>query len=136
LYYGYTNNMAVRRESFAALGPFVEQARGADTIFVRRVVDAYSCEAVRYEPNVRIQHLEMDSVWKHYRKMWLYGRSNRLSQPLVSQRPLTRSEARQVFAETVRDQGYSRPRAHLLSVLTTLEGASYVAGQLAAKWSL
>ncbi|MEB3166846.1 MAG: glycosyltransferase family A protein, partial [Cyanobacteriota bacterium] len=39
VYYGYTNNMMVRRSIFDRYGPFVERSRGADTIFVRRVVN-------------------------------------------------------------------------------------------------
>ncbi len=47
LYYGHTNNMAVRRTTFERFGPFVERRRGADTIFVRRVVAALPCCGVR-----------------------------------------------------------------------------------------
>ena len=38
IHYGYTCNMAVRRETFETLGPFERLPRGADTLFVRRVV--------------------------------------------------------------------------------------------------
>jgi hypothetical protein len=45
-YYGFANDMAIRRETFDRHGPFLERRRGADTIFVRRVVDQGSCEEV------------------------------------------------------------------------------------------
>src|SRR5215470_84996 len=50
LYYGYTNNMAVRRAAFETVGPFREVARGGDVILVRRAVDVYAVDAVRYAP--------------------------------------------------------------------------------------
>jgi glycosyltransferase involved in cell wall biosynthesis len=38
IYYGYTNNMAVRRDLFDRCGPFLEIKRGADSIFVHRAL--------------------------------------------------------------------------------------------------
>lgn len=40
IYFGYTNNMAVRRSLFDTVGLFHEILRGADTVFVRNTVDA------------------------------------------------------------------------------------------------
>jgi len=74
LCYGYTNNMAVRRKLFEDLGPFLKIPRGADTIFVRRVVDTYSSDVVCYCPDVVVTHLEISSVAAYYRKVFLYGR--------------------------------------------------------------
>jgi len=136
LYYGYTNNMAVRREVFAALGPFVERPRGADTIFVHRVFDAYSYEAIHYDPSIRVYHQEINSVRKHYQKMWIYGRSNRLSRPFAYHRPLSRPETHQVLQETVSRERYSPLAAHVLGLLSAGEALCYIAGQMAARWSL
>ncbi len=41
IYYGYTNNMAVRRDAFDKVGPFQEWMRGADVMLVHRVLDEY-----------------------------------------------------------------------------------------------
>ena len=135
LYYGYTNNMAVRREVFDRLGPFLEAPRGADTVFLHRVVDAYSYDAVRYDPRMRVRHLEIENVWQHYRKLWIYGQSNRLGRQLVSFRPLTPAEARRVFRETLRGGRYSPLQAGVLSLLIVLETVVYTAGHFAAKWA-
>jgi hypothetical protein len=62
LYFGYTNDMAVRREAMARCGPFLVRARGSDTIFVRAVVDALSCEAVAYCPEMSVRHAELESI--------------------------------------------------------------------------
>jgi len=136
LYYGYTNNMAVRREVFDRLGPFLEALRGADTVFIHRVVDAYSYDAVCYNARMRVRHLEIENVWQHYQKLWIYGRSNRLGRQLVSFRPLTRLEALRVFQETLRGGRYSPLQASLLSLLIALETIIYTAGHLTAKWNL
>jgi glycosyltransferase involved in cell wall biosynthesis len=74
LYYGYTNNMAVRKELFNELGPFLNIPRGADTIFVCQIAEAYSGGVIRYCPNVVVTHLEISSVVAYYRKVFLYGR--------------------------------------------------------------
>ena len=78
LYYGYTNNMAVRRAVFDKLGLFAERTRGGESLFVRQVVEEYSCNAVRYEADIHVRHMEMAGPWKYYQKQFIYGRSNRL----------------------------------------------------------
>src|SRR5690606_29134924 len=58
-YYGHTNNMAVRREVFEALGPFERRQRGGDTILVQRAADRFGPASVRYHPLMRARHLEI-----------------------------------------------------------------------------
>jgi glycosyltransferase involved in cell wall biosynthesis len=135
LYYGYTNNMAVRRATFDRLGPFLEAHRGADTVFLHRVIDAYSCDAVCYNARMRVRHLEINNVWQHYRKLWIYGRSNHLGRQLVSFRPLTRRETWRVLRETLRSQQYSSLQASLLFVLVALETVVYSASSWLTKWT-
>jgi glycosyltransferase involved in cell wall biosynthesis len=95
--YGYTNNMAVRRRTMERFGPFVHRPRGSDTIFVRRVVDALSCEALAYCREMRVQHAEMESVAMYYRKVMTYGRSPRAYRHIIASRPLTQAERLRVF---------------------------------------
>jgi glycosyltransferase involved in cell wall biosynthesis len=135
LYYGYTNNMAVRREVFAQLGNFVERQRGADQIFVRQVVDEYSCDAVRYDPTIRVRHLEMTDVWTYYHKQFLYGRSNRLCNETMPSRPLTASERWQIFCATVRRHRYSPLYTSLLFALLVLGVGWYTLGRWSARWN-
>lgn len=135
LYYGYTNNMAVRREVFERLGSFVERQRGADQIFVRQVVNEYSCDVVHYDPTIRIRHLEMTDLWAYYHKQLLYGRSNRLCSETMSSRPLTASERWQIFRATIRRQHYSPPYTSLLFALLVLGVGWYTLGRWSAKWS-
>lgn len=107
LYYGHTNNMAVRKNLFDELGPFVERARGSDTIFVRQSVNKYSCEVVRYCPRIQVRHLEIESLGKLLQKFSIYGRSRRGQSRIVRQEPLTNTERLHVFRNVVHNQAYS-----------------------------
>jgi glycosyltransferase involved in cell wall biosynthesis len=127
LYYGFTNNMAVRRSTFERHGPFVERPRGSDTIFVRRVVEGEGCGAVAYLPDMRVAHAEMAGARTYYRKVFTYGRSRQLYRHIVRTRPLSSAERLEAFRATVRDGGYSWPSAAALAAL--------LGGGMAA-WSL
>lgn len=134
-YYGFTNNMAVRKETFDRHGPFLEIPRGADTIFVRRVVDAEGCDAVRYRGDMRVTHAEMDGFLTYCRKMFVYGRSRRLTRGIVRIRPLRGQERLAVLRSCVRNGGYT-PGAVCLSILALSAGlASWTLGDLAGRWT-
>lgn len=124
IYYGYTGNMAVRRGIFDMVGPFLEMNRGADTVFVHRVIAEYSCDAVRYSPKLCVRHLEVTSVWKWLQKMQIYGRSYRGYSRLVLSRPLNYREKLQVLKATIRRGGYSAAKS-LLSILLLSVGVLY-----------
>ncbi|NLN59375.1 MAG: glycosyltransferase [Deltaproteobacteria bacterium] len=102
LFFGYTNNMAVKKPLLEELGPFMELSRGADTIFVRQAVDAYGCNLIHYTPDVRVRHMEMTGVFRFYQKTFTYGWSNRHNQRYVSFRPLTYTEKFHIFIKTVK----------------------------------
>jgi glycosyltransferase involved in cell wall biosynthesis len=129
LYYGYTNNMAVKRELFDRLGLFREIARGADTIFVRRAVDEYGHSIACYCPEACVRHLEIDSEWDYYRKQLIYGGSNRNSAEVAAYRPLTNRERGEVFRQTAGRSGYSVPKAALLLCLLGLGAICYELGR-------
>ena len=133
--YGYTNNMAVRREVFDRCGPFLEILRGADSLFVDRVVTSYSHEAVRYAPNASIRHLEITSVWHWLRKRAIYGRSHQL---ILGRREsyhgMTAEQAKQIFQRTIERGGYSWAEIRLLILLGRIAGISFSCGQRAGRW--
>ncbi len=107
IYYGYTNNMAVRREAFARAGPFLEWRRGADVIFVHRVVEAYSPAAVAYDPAMQIRHWEIANVGAWLTKMRTYGRSIRAYGDVSGSRPLALGDRWRVLRSMLRDNQYS-----------------------------
>ncbi len=102
MYFGYTNNMAVRKSTMDRFGPFVRRARGSDTIFVRRVVDGLSCDAVVYNPDMGVQHAELESIRVYYQKVVTYGRSRKAYRHVISVRPLGQKERMQVFLQATR----------------------------------
>jgi glycosyltransferase involved in cell wall biosynthesis len=134
-YYGFTNNMGVRRDTFRKYGPFVERPRGADTIFVRRVVEGEGCEAVAYAPAMRVAHAEMDGVRAYYRKMFTYGRSRQLYRHIVKTRPLGTEERVAAFRSTVRDGEYSWIAAVALAGLLAGGMAAWSLGSHSRRWS-
>jgi len=134
-YYGFTNNMAVRRATMDRYGPFVERPRGADTIFVRRVVEGEGCGAVTYEPSMRIAHAEMDGVRTYYRKMYTYGRSRQQYGHIITTRPLSNDERLRQFRSTIRDGGYSWLSAGALAVVLAGGMMAWSLGSHSQKWS-
>lgn len=75
IYYGYTNNMAVRAGLFKEFGFFHEIRRGADVVFVRIVVDNYGCDSVKYIPEMLIHHMEIVNPTDYLNKQLVYGKS-------------------------------------------------------------
>lgn len=117
LYYGYTNNMAVRKELFNELGPFLNIPRGADTIFVRRVTDTDSCNVIRYCSNVVVTHLEISSVAAYYRKVLLYGRHRVSSNKIIYGESLNTRQRLEIFQIAIRNRGFSKLEAAQLLFL-------------------
>jgi hypothetical protein len=131
LYYGYTNNMAVRRALFDSVGPFEEVDRGADVVFVHRVAAALCPGAVRYAPDAVVEHLEMTDARAWLRKMFIYGRSSRYYRVAPAARTLSGAERLDLFRRTVRDQRcVLADRARLFALL-----AAGVALHLLGRWS-
>ena len=135
LYYGFTNNMGVRRSTFDQYGPFVERPRGSDTIFVRRVVEGEGCAAAAYIPSMRIAHHEMDGIRTYYGKMFTYGRSRQLYRHIVRTRPLSSAERLEAFRATVRDGRYSWLQAAALGALLVGGMAAWSLGSQSRRWS-
>lgn len=132
-YYGFTNNMAVRRATFERYGPFVERPRGADTIFVRRVVAGEGCRVVRYQPAMRIVHLELAESSAYFRKMFTYGRSRQLYRAVVRTRPLTFDQRVRIFRATIRDGGHGWIQAGALALALVGGMAAWSLGSAAGR---
>jgi len=130
LYYGHANNMAVRRTAFDALGPFPEGARGGDVVLVRRAVDAYGTNAVRYEPRMVVRHLEITSHGAWIRKMFVNGRTASVYRPVVATRSMTEAERAEVFRRTIRRHGFSRAQSGLLFLLLAAGVAAHRLGRI------
>lgn len=132
LYFGYTNNMAVKRLLFEELGPFKELYRGADTIFLRQAVEAYGCSLVCYAPDVRVRHMEMTSILTFYQKILTYGHSNKRNKDFMSFRPLTHAEKFQIFRKTVAIGNFTLLQAAGLLGLLAVGNACQLLGRCRA----
>jgi glycosyltransferase involved in cell wall biosynthesis len=128
IYYGYTNNMAVRREVMSKYGPFLERPRGSDTVFVRRVVDGEGCQAVVYEPGMIVEHGELTRISTYYRKMFIYGRSRGKHAHIRSARALTAAERWSTYRAAVRQEGLSRVERLALGAALAVGAAAWHLG--------
>lgn len=122
--------MAVRKRLFGEVGPFLERPRGSDVIFIRRCVDLYSCEVVRYSPRMRVRHLEIDSTYKFFRKIFIYGRSSQMYRKVVNARALTNRERLQVFLKTAQNGKYSWAKTISLLCLLSVAFSYWVSGSI------
>jgi hypothetical protein len=132
IYYGHTNNMAARREAFAAVGAFDEGARGSDVIFVHRVLARWGVGAVQYEPDAVVDHLEIDRAAVYFHKAYLYGKSANRYASIVPARPLRNRERLRIFRRTVAASALSWRESAYLFVLLVTGVVCYDAGWLAA----
>ena len=129
IYYGYANNMATRKKLFNRVGLFLEIYRGADVIFVRRMVDDYSCEAVRYFSNMSVRHLEISSQRVYFQKQYIYGKSYKNYHKIKSARTLTTAERLKVFKATCKTNHYSLTKSGLLFIILSMGAFCYELGR-------
>lgn len=130
-YYGYTNNMGMRRSAYERFGPFVERDRGADTIFVRSVVDGVSCDAVCYHPEMVIDHLEMNQFSDYLKKMFIYGRSRKRYRHLKVTEALDVSDRLRIFRTVIRNGNHSLFQSASLTGALACSMAAWQAGSWA-----
>ena len=72
----YANNMAVRREVFERIGPFVEWARAGDTELVQRMARELPELRVVYSDAMRVTHLEFERARDRLRRLRTYTGTN------------------------------------------------------------
>lgn len=131
-YYGHTSNMAVRREVFAQLGLFVEWQRGADSAFVRKAVDSFGCDAIRYDSAIFVKHLELESAVAYFKKAYAYGRARQLSNRVINIEALSTVERFRIFQNTTRQQALSLMDKGTLLTLLVIGAGCWYAGNFSA----
>jgi len=135
LYFGHTNNLIARRELFRRVGPFDERPRGADMIFVHRVVSLYGTGAVRYVPNAVVDHLEITAAHVYFRKAFIYGRSARQYAEVVPAPVLRHADRLRILRETVRVHHLSAAETALLVAMLVLGVGFYNLGRRSVRAS-
>ena len=130
-YFGHTNNMAVRRSLFNQLGLFSERARGADTIFVQHAVSQCSSDTVRYSEDIKVAHMEIDSVGTYFSKMFIHGRGAGAHKKIAQVRFPRFRDVLPLLQNTVRQSGNVLGRLVFLVSLLTVSRICWQLG----KWS-
>ena len=115
LFFGHTNNMAVRRRLFGRYGLFVERDRGSDTIFVRTVSETAAPGAVGYDRNVVVHHAEVRTLLDAYRKVHVYGKSWYRYTGVIPSAQLSHCERMYLFRQVASGNGLSIGEAVRLS---------------------
>lgn len=136
LYYGYANNMAVRKRLLEEVGLFIERDRGSDSIFVQQCVNKYSCEIVRYFPNIQVRHMEIESLGDVCQKYFIYGNSKQQHKHIAYMRGLTNWERLEIFRSAVQKQRYDWIKSTLLVGLLAVPHIYWVLGGIRAAWNL
>ncbi len=136
LYYGYTNNMAVRRDVFDRCGPFLEVMRGSDSIFVNRAIEEYSSEIIRYVPDAAIRHLEIIKLRDYLDKRYIYGRSleQNYNTRRKTHRKMTIPERCEIIHATIKKQRYNIAESVYLIVLVFAGMVCFMSGRLSVRY--
>ncbi len=129
-YYGFTNNMAVRRAAWESFGPFIDRPRGADTLFVRRVVDAAGGPAIRFVPRMHVSHLEIDGPVAYFGKAYTYGRSQRSYRRVHPSLPLSFRDRLQIVRSLASEPGFGVVRMVALCALLGVGMACWACGSV------
>lgn len=130
IYYGYTCNMIVRRSIFEQLGPFPGVFRNSDVVYVRKVVDAFSCDSVSYGEQVSVRRLEVASVRDYVTKQHIYGRDLNRYGTIADARPMSMKERLFLYRQAVRHYRYSPLIAVYLISLLAIGVVGYESGRL------
>ena len=129
-YFGYTCNMAVQKTVFDRLGPFPAVYRNSDVIFVRKVVDIYSCDAVCYSPDICVQRLEVSNLLRYFCKLHMYGRDFRRYSKIASVRALSNTERLEIFKKTIQKEDCSFAKSLFLFGMLFIGGICYELGRV------
>lgn len=126
----YTGNMALRRATWDDYGPFVDLLRGADVVFVRRVIEGESYGSVSFCEQMLDHHLEIKTSWDCFRKMFLYGKSIRTYSRVIPADPLALEDRVAIALRCAHRNGYSWFRAARLGIGLVIGFIAYEAGFL------
>jgi len=130
VYFGRTNNLVTRRRELERTGGFDPLPRGADSIFVQKIIERHGAGTVRYEGRALVHHTEIESARDYFRKVFVYGSSLRGYGRAVPARALTQRERLLLFRRVVATLRLSRLEAAVFFALLFVGGVAYGAGWL------
>ena len=132
LYFGHTNNMAVRRELFDDVGLFIDRKRGGDTIFVNSLVKKYFPQVVKYSDSMKVRHMEIGKPLDYYKKVFTYGRSRKLYKHIANIPPISYSQRLSSYKRVIKKRNYSFSKSLTLLLLLLAGMIFWKAGSLSA----
>lgn len=100
-YFAFTNNMAVRRSAFLRYGPFETVARGADTMFLRRLIASEGPASAEWAAAMRVRHMEFNSAFVYFKKNFLYARAQKKNRVLGQCENLSSEERWHIFRKVI-----------------------------------
>jgi glycosyltransferase involved in cell wall biosynthesis len=136
IYYGSTNNMAVRTDLFNKLGLFSEIDRGADVLMVQNAIKLYTCDIAIYACDMCIRHLEISNLRQYYQKLVQYGNDFRGYYNISTARPLNTKERLFIYRKTIQINKYSNAKSIWLLTLLCFGGICYELGRRQAIWNM
>ena len=134
IYSAHTNNMAVRRKLFEDLGLFVEIDRGADVIFVNRVVNKHSTRAVEYLEPMKVRHMEIERPFDYYKKNFIYGLSLNQCKQMANFQSISFRQRLSIYKNVITKQRYSYLKSTALLILLFVGALFWQAGAVSARF--
>ncbi len=129
-YFGHAGNMAVRRDVFESLGPFLAMPIVGDTEIIHRLLERSPEARVAYASSARVVHSEVNSFAACLAKLYECGIHSETYTNVSGYRLLPLAEKWRIFRRSVQDEHYG-PWATLESLLVLLAGfVSFQCGRL------
>lgn len=128
--FAYTKNMAVTKVLFEEFGSFLPWLIGADTEFIQRCISKQPDLKAVYLKEMKMIHLEINSVIQWLRKINTYGQYNRFIEKLWDYTQLGYRTKLEIYNYCFRKNKYSFYRRIVLLLLLIVGDFYYIAGRV------
>ena len=133
-YFGHAGNMAVRADVFANLGYFVPMPVVGDTEILHRLLGHERTVEIRYAPEVRVVHAEIESLPLLLRKLFESGGYSETCQQLSSYRIIPPSLKYRIFRACMQQNHYGPLEAATALAMLLAGWLTFACGHLSTKW--
>lgn len=129
-YFGHAGNMAVRRDVLDRIGLFQPMPIVGDTEILHRLLRSDPNAVIRFVPQARVVHDEVDSVRSILGKLVDIGGYNKALVPESDYRPVSMMDKLRIAAVTTQRLPYGPLGPLALAVMLACGWAAYLAGRL------
>lgn len=134
-YFGHAGNMAIRRAVFEACGLFKPMPIVGDTEIIHRLLAQRRDAVIRFVPDARVTHAEVDSMRATLAKLWEIGGHSQRLIPVSAYRPVSVIDKLRVVRATARARNWGPVPCAVLCVTLALGWGAYLLGRLSAGMS-